>query len=127
MDTLKRIWKYVLMIVGLYILTAVFVFVGFNLNYSDMEKIGEIPEQISIEKAESTSKDARIYGYITNKEENDVNNKYIKVQAFDKNSELISSQSLKIIDLESNEKKLFKVNFKNDDISKYSIEITDNE
>ena len=55
--------KYILGVIGIYLLTSILVFIGFNLNYSEITLKGELPEQVSIEKAEATKSDGRIYGY----------------------------------------------------------------
>ena len=62
MNRMKTFGKYALMVVGVYILTAILVFIGFNLNYKDIECNNNISEQLSIAKAEATSSQGRIYG-----------------------------------------------------------------
>lgn len=127
MDSMKTIAKYVLWVLGLYILTAVLVFIGFNLNYKDITCNNGYVEQLSIEKAEATSSTGRIYGYVTNLKENNINGKYIKVEVFDGNNEKDEVQYLKINDVKYNDKKMFKVFFKTDNAKYCNITIVDNE
>ena len=100
------------MIVGIYVFTAIVVFIGFNLNYKSIDCNNSFPEQISIEKAEATSKEGRIYGYVSNIKENNINGKYIKVEIYNTNNEKDGIQYLKINDVKYGEKKMFKVFFK---------------
>ena len=127
MDRMKTFAKYALMAVGIYIFTTILVFVGFNLNYKDIKSDNKIPEQISIEKAEATSTTGRIYGYVTNLKENNVNEKYIKVEIYNNNNEKDEIQYLKIDNVEFGEKKMFKVFFKTDNAKHCTIDIVDNE
>ena len=127
MDRMKTFAKYALMVVGIYVLTNILVFIGFNLNYKDIECNNKFAEQISIEKAEATSTTGRIYGYVTNLKENNVNGKYIKVEIYNVNNEKEEVQFLKINDVKYSEKKMFKVFFKTDNAKFCNIDIVDNE
>lgn len=127
MDRLKTFVKYALWALGLYIFTAILVFVGFNLNYKDIQCNNAMPEQISIEKAEVTSKSGRIYGYVSNIKENNVNGKYIKVEIYNTDNEKDEIQYLKIDDVKYGEKKMFKVFFKTDNAKYCDINIVDND
>ena len=127
MDRMKTFAKYALMVVGIYVLTNILVFIGFNLNYKDIECDNKFAEQISIEKAEATSTTGRIYGYVTNLKENNVNGKYIKVEIYNVNNEKEEVQFLKINDVKYSEKKMFKVFFKTDNAKFCNIDIVDNE
>ena len=124
---LKRILKYILMIIGMYLFTGVLIFIGFNASYSKIESIGEISGDISIEKAEATKKDVRIYGYVSNSEAYEVNGKFIKITVYDINSSILTTEYLKIHDVEKNSKKLFKARFNVDNAKTYSISIVENE
>ena len=127
MDRMKTFGKYALMIVGIYVFTAIVVFIGFNLNYKSIDCNNSFPEQISIEKAEATSKEGRIYGYVSNIKENNINWKYIKVEIYNTNNEKDGIQYLKINDVKYGEKKMFKVFFKTDNAKYCNISIVDNE
>ncbi len=127
MDKLKKILKYILMIIGLYILTGILIFIGFNVNYSNIVEKESIPNEISIEKAEASKKDVRIYGYISNSESNNVNGKYIKVSIYDIKNDILTTEYLKIDGVEMNNKKLFKIRANVEGAYRYSISIVDNQ
>lgn len=127
MDRMKTFAKYILWALGLYILTSILVFIGFNLNYKDIICNNKSIEQISIEKAEATSSTGRIYGYVTNLKENNVNGKYIKIEVYNTDNQKDEIQYLKINDVKYSEKKMFKVFFKTDNAKYCNISIVDNE
>lgn len=123
MSNLKKYLKYIIWIIAGYLFTNFLIFVGFNLNYKNMDLVGNLPDQISIEKAESTRSQGRIYGYVQNSEENNLNNKYIKITIYDSNNEKIETDILSINNLENDEKKLFKSIFRVNDAKSYEISI----
>ena len=127
MSTLKQFAKYILLIISIYLLTSVLIFIGLNVNYSDITLKGNLPEQISIEKAEATKSDGRIYGYISNSEDNNVNDKYIQISVYSSDDELLTTEYLKIDSVSYGEKKLFKFSFTVDNANSYSISIVDEE
>ena len=127
MDQLKRISKYILLIIITYVGTAIFIFIGFNVNYSSISLRGTLPEEISIEKAEATKSDGRIYGYVSNNRDNNVNGKYIKISVYDINKELLTTEYLKINDVSYGQRKLFKSKFSVKEAKSYSVSIVENE
>lgn len=127
MGKLKEFARYILFLIGAYLLTNALIFIGFNLNYSDISLTGEVPAQISIEKAEATNKDGRIYGYVSNERENNVNGKYIKISVYNMERELLTTEYLKINDVEYGNKRLFRSKFAAKGAASYSISIVDEE
>ena len=125
MSNLKKYAKYILLIVGGYILTSFLIFVGFNANYKPITLQSSVPEQMSIAKAEATKKEGRIYGYVTNKKENNINGKYIVATIYNSENEEIAKEALKIEGVEYNSQKMFKVFFNAEDAKYYKIEILD--
>ena len=125
MDRMKQFARYILMIIGLYFFTAVLVFIGFNVNYSDINLNGNKPEQITIKKAEATKHEGRVYGYISNDGEIDINGKYIKILVYDSKNEILTTEFLKINGVERGKDRMFKSKFVADGIKNYSINIVD--
>ena len=123
MSNLKKYLKYILLIIFGYILTSVLVFIGFNSNYSPITLQGNLPEQMSIEKAEAISSEARIYGYIENKQENNVNGKYIVATIYNSENEIIAVESLEISGVDYGTRKLFRMNINVKNATSYSMEI----
>lgn len=126
MTDLNKDIKIVLLVVGGFLLTSFLIFVGFNVNYKPIELKSELPSVITIEKAEATKVQARVYGRIKNTEENDFNGKYIKVSAVNSNNETIATKFLKIENLKEDENKLFKATFNAKNVRGYTIDLVEN-
>ena len=125
MATMKKIARYVLLLVGAYVLTGILVFIGMNANYSKIELKSDLPSQISIGKAEAKKNTGRIYGYVKNSKENNINGKSIKAVIYDDNNQIIATETLKINDVKYNEEKLFRIHFYADNAKYYFINIVD--
>lgn len=126
MTDLKKDIKIVLLVVGGFLLTSFLIFIGFNVNYKPIELKSELPNVITIEKAEATKAQARVYGRIRNTEESDFNGKYIKVSLFNANNENISTEYLKIENLGKDENKLFRATFNVEKAKSYTVDLVDN-
>ena len=125
MTDLNKDIKIVLLVIGGFLITGFLIFVGFNVNYKPIELKSELPNVITIEKAEATKVQARVYGRIRNAEDNDFNGKYIKVSLFNTNNENISTEYLKIENLGKDENKLFRATFNAEKAKSYTVDITD--
>lgn len=126
MTDLNKDIKIVLLVIGGFLLTSFLIFIGFNVNYKPIELKSELPNVITIEKAEATKVQARVYGRIRNTEESDFNGKYIKVSLFNANNENISTEYLKIENLGKDENKLFRATFNVEKAKSYSVDLVDN-
>ena len=126
MTDLNKDIKIVLLVVGGFLLTSFLIFIGFNVNYKPIELKSELPNVITIEKAEATKVQARVYGRIRNTEESDFNGKYIKVSLFNANNENISTEYLKIENLGKDENKLFRATFNVEKAKSYTVDLVDN-
>ena len=125
MTDLNKDIKIVLLVVGGFLLTSFLIFIGFNVNYKPIELKAELPNVITIEKAEATKVQARVYGRIRNTEESDFNGKYIKVSLYNANNENISTEYLKIENLRKDENKLFRATFNAEKAKSYTVDLVD--
>ena len=125
MTDLNKDIKIILLVVSGFLLTGFLVFMGLNANYKPIKLNSELPSVITIEKAEATKVQVRVYGRIKNSEENDLNGKYIKVSAFNANNEKIATEFLKIENLKKNENKLFKATVNAEQVKAYTIDLVD--
>ena len=109
MSDLKKDAKIVLLVVAGFLLSGFLIFVGLNSNYKPIRLSQELPQQITIEKAEANKDQGRVYGYVQNSNESNLNGKYLKIE-----------------NLDVNEKKLFRSNFNAKNARSYDINIIDN-
>ena len=126
MTDLNKDFKIILLVVGGFLLTGILIFIGFNVNYKPIELKSELPSVITIEKAEATKVQARVYGRIKNTDKNDLNGKYIKVSVLNSNNEKIATEFLKIENLGKEENKLFRATVNAEKVSGYTIDLVEN-
>lgn len=89
MDEIKRYIIYILMVIGLWIFSSVFSYIGLNASYKNLKVYNNNEEQVNIKIAQATKVNGRIYGEVISKEGKDLNGKYIKVDIYNKNVELL--------------------------------------
>ena len=126
MSDLKKDAKIVLLVVAGFLLSGFLIFVGLNSNYKPIRLSQELPQQITIEKAEANKDQGRVYGYVQNSNESNLNGKYLKISVYNSKDEIIATEYLKIENLQSNEKKLFRSNFNAKNARSFDINIIDN-
>ena len=124
MKELKTLFKYVLMIVGFFILTEFLIQVGLNTKYEDIKRIDNI-SQVNIYQAEATLVNGRIRGIITNTNAEDLSNKYVRIDFYSERNVLLGRKYIEINNLQANESQAFEVFFKLEDVSSYEVVITD--
>ena len=124
MGQLKTLFKYVLMIVGFFILTEFLIQVGLNTKYEDIKRIDNI-SQVNIYQAEATLVNGRIRGTITNSNGEDLSNKYVRIDFYSERNVLLGRKYIPINNLQANENQAFEVFFKLEDVSSYEVVITD--
>ena len=123
MSNLKKYAKYIIWLVAFAIFTNFLIFVGFNVNYKKIELRENPSDQIVIDKAEATKSQCRVYGKIINKEINNLNDKYIKISAYNAEGKNVATEYLEVKDLKSNEEKPFRASFKAKEATSYEINI----
>lgn len=126
MDTIKTYIKYIIWIVLFWILSDILIYYGINSTYKDIENKSEIPNQIMIETAEATKVNGRIKGKIANSEENDLSEKYLKIDLYADSGNLLATEYEDIGKLRANEVKAFETYFKMQDAKGYTVNIVDN-
>ena len=125
MSQLKKYAKYIIWIVAFYIFTNLLIFIGFNATYHKIDLKADLPEQISIDRAEATKSQGRVYGHLKSTDSSELNGKFIKISVYNSNNENIATEYLKIENLESNKETLFKGTFTAKEATSYEISIVD--
>lgn len=125
MDRVKTFAKYAMWLILFWILSDILIYFGINSTYKDISQKSEISNQIIVENAEATKVNGRINGNITNKEENNISGKYLKVNLYADSGNLLGTNFLEIGNLETNQTKEFETYFKIQDVKSYDISIID--
>ena len=125
MDRVKTLFKYALWIILFWILSDILIYLGINSTYKDIEKRNEISNQIAVNAAEATTVNGRILGTVTNNEDNDISDKYLKVDIYSESGNLLGTNFLEIGNLGTVETKSFETYFKIQNVKSYEINIVD--
>ena len=125
MGRLKTFRTYILLLVGFYIFSVVFTYIGLNATYKNINLIETLPNQVNINLAQATTVNGRIYGEITSTQENNLNGKYIKINIYTKTGNFAGTKYLRIEETNLNEPKKFAVYFTAENIGNYTVEILD--
>ena len=123
MDRLKTFRKYVLWVVGFYILSTILIYIGLNSRYKNMTYSGELPGNVVIKLAQSTKVNGKILGEVKSTEDDNLNGKYIKVDIYTSKFSHAGTKYIKIENTEVNIPKKFAVYFTAENIEYYTVEI----
>lgn len=110
---------YVLMGIGLFILSEFLINVGLNSNYKDIERKDE-NSQIVVYQAEAAYSNGRIRGIIKDTEQ--INGKYLKVELYSKR-DIVKARSY--VEVKNNEENTqpFELLFKAQEVEYYKIDV----
>ena len=122
MKRLKTFLIYALLILGFWILSDILIKVGINSTYKPIERIDKT-EQIEVFQAEATLINGRIKGVIKNSAENNVSNKYVKLELYSDLNNEIGTRYIEINELEQNNIKPIELYFKIRNVKYYKLSI----
>ena len=125
MRAVKQFAKSVRWIILFWILSDILIYYGLNSTYKDIENKGDNLQQVVITSAEATKVNGRIIGKISNNEESDLNDKYLKINLYAESGNLLATEYVEIGKLRANEVKSFETYFKMQDVKTYDINIVD--
>lgn len=121
---MKTFLKYILWIVGFFILSNFLISVGLNSMYREIERRDD-NTQIGIHQAEATKVNGRIRGLIKNTQANDISNKYIKLEFYTDRDVFLGNQFIELGTIDREEMKSFELYFKKRDVAYYKASIVD--
>ncbi len=124
MKRMKTFLIYALIIAGFWILSDFLINVGINSTYKPMD-IANDSDQLQIYQAESTLINGRIKGVINNSPENNIANKYVKLQLFSDNGTELGTRYVQTGNLGPNDSLPIELFFKLDNVKSAKIDIVD--
>lgn len=125
MSTLKTFAKYAIWLILFWILSDILIYYGINSTYKAISNKGENPKQVTINSAEATKVNGRIIGKVSNDEENDLSGKFLKIDLYAENGNLLATEYEEIGNLRANEVKSFETYFKMQDVKSYGITVVE--
>ena len=125
MSTLKTFAKYAIWLILFWVLSDILIYYGINSTYKAISNKGENPKQVTINSAEATKVNGRIIGKVSNEEENDLSGKFLKIDLYAENGNLLATEYEEIGNLRANEVKSFETYFKMQDVKSYGITVVE--
>lgn len=125
MSTLKTFAKYAIWLILFWVLSDILIYYGINSTYKAISNKGENPKQVTINSAEATKVNGRIIGKVSNDEENDLSGKFLKIDLYAENGNLLATEYEEIGNLRANEVKSFETYFKMQDVKSYEITVVE--
>lgn len=121
MDRMKTFAKYVIWIILFWIFSDILINIGINSTYKDIKANAQIPNGIQVEQVQATA----VNGRIKIKVDSSLSGKYIKLNLYSKNDNILGTQYIEIGKIEENQLKDIETYFKISEVNSYNIEITD--
>lgn len=118
-STLKKIMIWILILIGVYVLSDFLIYVGLNSTYQDIER-KDNNSQIVVYQADATYVNGRIRGIIKDAEQ--IQDNYLKIELYTKRDVLVGKSYIEIEDVGNNGTQPFELLFKANDVSYYKIE-----
>lgn len=121
MDKMKKFLKYILWIIGFFILSEFLINVGLNSSYKTIERKKDNVSQVIVYQAEATSVNGRIRGIINNDGDNKLNGKYIRLDFYSPRNVNLGSKYIEINNSKTDMP--FEVFFKLKEVSYYTVNV----
>ena len=123
MTRMKTFLKYLLLFVGLYLVSNLLITAYIKTSYYKIESY-EIKEEqltVTIMSARASKDDGYIEGKISNGTKDKVTNKYMKVELYSENNVNLGEEYIKVNQINPGELKNFKISFKCDNVKHFVI------
>lgn len=121
MDRMKTFAKYAIWIVLFWIFSDILINVGINSTYKNIEVKGQLPIGVQVEQVQATT----VNGRLKIKVNSSLSQKYIKVNLYSKNDNILGTQYIEIGKVEENQYKEIESYFKISEVKSCSVEIVD--
>lgn len=124
MSKVKKIFTYVLWLIGFFILSEILINVSLNSSYKPIGRKDSTPN-INVYQAEATKVNGRIRGIATNTGTPDIQGKYIKIDIYSPRDVKLGTKYIDLSNLKTGETDSFEVFYKLQDTSYYNVSIVD--
>ena len=118
-ETTKKVVIWVLILIGVYVLSDFLIYVGINSTYKDIQR-QDSNSQVVVYQADATFVNGRIRGMI--KDTDEIQGKYLKVELYTKRDVLVGKSYIEVKDKEDSKTQPFEVLFKANDVAYYKID-----
>ena len=125
MERMKTFFKYAIWIVLFGLFSNVLIYFSLNSTYRDIHVKDSVADQVTVQTAEATSVNGRMFGKVKNTEENNINGKYIEIDLYSARDVLLGTKYIQVNNLSVGEEEQFDVYFKLQNIEYYNINVVD--
>ena len=123
MSRMKTFAIYLLLFIGLYVVSNILISALIKTSYYkiDSYEIKESQLTVTIMNAKASKDNGYIEGKISNSSDEDVYNKYMKVELFSENNVSLGKEYVKVDEMKKNDVKNFTVNFNYDIVKHFEV------
>ena len=127
MDRMKTLFKYVLAVVVVYVISNILIWGLLKVSYRDIKEYTiDVPiAKITIDEAKASSRNGYIKGEINNITDQTIQNKYIKIELYSKRDVHLGTRYIKIENMLAYEIYKFEVNFDIGNVQKFNMTVTE--
>lgn len=127
MDRMKTLFKYVLAVVVVYVISNILIWGLLKVSYRDIKEYTiDVPiAKITIDEAKASSRNGYIKGEINNITDQTIQNKYIKIDLYSKRDVHLGTRYIKIENMLAYEIYKFEVNFDIGNVQKFNMTVTE--
>ena len=127
MDRMKTLFKYVLAVVVVYVISNILIWGLLKVSYRDIKEYTiDVPiAKITIDEAKASSRNGYIKGEINNITDQTIQNKYIKIDLYSKRDVHLGTRYIKIENMLAYEIYKFEVNFDIGNVQKSNMTVTE--
>ena len=127
MDRMKTLFKYVLAVVVVYVISNILIWCLLKVSYRDIKEYTiDVPiAKITIDEAKASSRNGYIKGEINNITDQTIQNKYIKIDLYSKRDVHLGTRYIKIENMLAYEIYKFEVNFDIGNVQKFNMTVTE--
>lgn len=123
MARLKTFLIYALIIVGFFIFSNFIIDVGLNSSYKDITR-KDNTSQVQISQAQATLVNGRIKGTINDNNDDNLTGKYVEIDLYSSRDNMVGKRYIEIETTDANPTQDFSMHFEAEDVTSYSISIT---
>ena len=124
MARLKTFFIYFLLVVAFFIFSQVMIYIAINTTFVNKKIETKTTTLVQME-LQATSVNGFAKGKIINNTENNIENKYLKIECYSKYDTLMGTKYIEIDKLKAKEEKEFEVHFNFNKVDKAVIDIVD--
>ncbi len=124
MDRMKTFLKYIFAIVIFFFFSNFLIYMNLETTYQNIGRKDTL-EQVTIYQAQATKVNGRIKGTIYNDVNHKINDRYLKIDLYSDNGNLLGTKYVDLLGIRENETRELELYFKVQDVDYYEMSFTE--